>query len=433
MAADQLIYRVTYHLLAGQHEAAGLVVELGEQSPRELVRFDQRSRRELPWGSVVRMSPGPLKDVLELFSPSGHVRQAALETVPLTPLTARVLVLRCADWVAEVRSAAFTRLRACDRDLLVAALPLVAWVMDEWTRGDLLGALLDERLTDDDLRALADVPDLALRRAAWRRLTARGAITPADVQRAAADEDVAVRGIAARSLPDLAEADRRAAAERLLDDRVGWVAVRALTELVRLDGADRIVPALTARSATVRRAARDWARVRDVDARAVYLARDPRDELALVGLAALRDPRDAELVRAMVDDPRARVRRAGLRALATLDEPEARRIALIWLEAGAGRVAADVLRAGSPSAAEITVLTAIACDRERRPGARERALSLLRVGTWTHFTVAMEASLLTGVLPVPQGRPRAHLRARIARLLPAYDGARRAAIELALR
>jgi hypothetical protein len=339
--------------------------------------------------------------VLHLFSPSGYVRQASVEAVRLTPFAARVLVLRCADWVAEVRSAAFGRLRTCDRDLLIAALPLVVWIMDEWTRGDLLRDLLDERLTDDDLRALAHTGDVGLRRSAWRRLVARGAVTSPDVLRAAADDDVAVRGIAARALPDLPASERRAVAERLLDDRVGWVAVRALTELVQLDGADRIVPALTARSATVRRAARDWARVREVDARAVYLARDPREELALVGLAELRDARDLELLLAMVEDPRARVRRAGLRALAALDEPTARRIALAWLQAGAGRVAADVLRIRVPSDTEAAVLAAIAGDRERPWSARERALSLLRPGTWTHFTVAMEASLLTGVLPVP--------------------------------
>ena len=415
------------------HDAPSLLAELGELSPRELVRFDQRSRSELPWGSVARMPPGPLKDVLHLVSPSGFVRQASAEGVSLTPLSTRVLVLRSADWVAEVRSAAFGRLRTCDRDLLVGALPLVAWIVDEWTRGDLLRDLLDERLTDDDLRALADTGAVGLRRSAWRRLVARGAVTSADVLRAATDEDVSVRGLAARALPTLPEAERRTAAERLLDDRVGWVAVRALTELVQLDGAGRIVPALTARSATVRRAARDWARVRAVDARAVYVAREPRDELALVGLAELRDARDVELIRAMVDDPRARVRRAGLRALAALDEPAARPIALAWLEAGAGRVAADVLRVRVPTDAEAAVLAGIACDRERPLPARERALSLLRPGTWTHFTVAMEASLLTGVLPVPQGRPAAHLRARIERLLPAYDGLRRRALELALR
>lgn len=432
VAADELINRVSSHLLGGTHDAPTLLAELDALSPRELVRFDQRSRSGLPWGSVARMPPGRLKDVLELFAPSGYVRQDAVERARLTPFTTRVLVLRCADWVAPVRVSAFARLRACDRALLVAALPLVSWVVDEWTRGDLLRELLDERLTDGDLRALTRDGDAGLRRSAWRRLALRTALTPADAQRAVVDEDVVVREIVVRGLPALPALERRVLAELLLEDRIGRIAAKALGELVQLDGADRILPALTARSATVRRAARDWARVRDVDARAVYLGREPGDAMALLALAEIGDPRDVDRFRAMLTHTRAQVRDAGLRALAKHDRPAARRVALERLIAGHGRAATRVLRAGAPDDAEVEALSALALDADRTWEERRRALALLRRGTWTHFTVALEAGL-AGDVPVPQGRPSAHLRPRLARQLDQVTSPRRETLAVVLR
>src|SRR4051794_29686917 len=99
-----------------------------------------------------------------------------------------------------------------------------------------------------------------------------------------------------------------------------------------------------------------------------------------------------ELVPGTLDDPRSRVRVAGLRALARVDRPAARRQAVAELRAG--RIvwpATDVLREGGLSEEEIDALTGVALDRERSDGQRLRALGLLRSTGWRHLRVLLEA------------------------------------------
>jgi len=144
-------------------------------------------------------------------------------------------------------------------------------------------------------------------------------------------------------MADLAGEDQRRLSQILIEDRIGWVAVRALAVLVEMDGADAVLAARTARTAALRRAARDWAAIRGIDARSVYLARlrtSPDDAQALVALAEMSDLIDAELFRAMLNDPRARIRAAGLRSLARVDRAGGRSAAIKALDAGqTGRVA----------------------------------------------------------------------------------------------
>jgi len=59
---------------------------------------------------------------------------------------------------------------------------------------------------------------------------------------AAQDDDVLVRSVAANALSGLAVEDRRELAEILLEDRVVWVAVRALAALVEIHGIEAIRP-----------------------------------------------------------------------------------------------------------------------------------------------------------------------------------------------
>jgi len=59
---------------------------------------------------------------------------------------------------------------------------------------------------------------------------------------AAQDDDVLVRSLAANALSGLVVEDRRELAEILLEDRVGWVAVRALAALVEIHGIEAIRP-----------------------------------------------------------------------------------------------------------------------------------------------------------------------------------------------
>jgi hypothetical protein len=443
----------------GVHE---LIDGIAGLPPRELARFDERSRS---WVSgfaashivVLRGEAGlALRDVLGMVAHDGHERERAIRSAPPTPLSMRLIAIRCVDWVPQVREAARSRLEQSPSELLLQALPLVDQLARERVRGQDLEALLEARLSDDDLRRAFVDEDLHLRRAAWERLAARGSATPDELLRVAAtDGDVLVRAVAVHALPDLPDRHRRELAERLVEDRVGWIAVQVLAVLVELDGAEAIVPALTARTAALRRAARDWASVKDVEARAIYLERLAArrdDAIALVALAEIADARDRDRFLAMLDDPRTPVQAAGLRALARVDHPAGRRAAIEALDGGAtGRVtwaAAQVLRDGSPTRAEQEVLARVALDLTRSAGQRFRALSMLRQARWLHLAVLLEAHAqepqedarrrLWGEIKGWSGArvaraPSDELRARIERFLPAVDAGKRDWIEFVLR
>jgi len=92
-------------------------------------------------------------------------------------------------------------------------------------------------------------------------------LTARELREIALDDDVLVRAVAANGMAELAGEDQRRLSQILIEDRIGWVAVRALAVLVEMDGADAILPARTARTAALRRAARDWAAIRGIDAR----------------------------------------------------------------------------------------------------------------------------------------------------------------------
>ena len=449
-------------------DVAGLVEQLEALSPRDLARFDWQARSwysGINWHAVgklrwpfLRGARKGLWETLALVSGDGHERERAARDVPANSFTAKLLVLRCLDWVSQVRSAALARVDELPHDLLVEALPLAEQLADERERAELLDALLDARLQDNDLRLAARADDVLLRRAAWRRLRSRDAATADElIEVAAKDSDVLVRAVAAKALPTLPAADRRRLADVLLADRVGWVAVPALGALVDLDGESVIRSALLARTAPVRRAAQGWSTVCGIDARSFYverLAADGADPLTLQALADLADPRDVEVFRRMLREPRSRLSAAGLRALARVQPTEARAAALDALRGGAtGRVtwaAADVLREGAPSAAEARALADLALDDQRTAGQRFRILSILRPAKWLHlhtllvalraasdedvrWRLTMEVDAWIGQSNRIARRPDESLQQQIETELAQLDKRRRERIEFVLR
>jgi hypothetical protein len=243
----------------------------------------------------------------------------------------------------------------------------------------------------------------------------------------------------------------------LVDDRVGAVAVPALGALVELDDKARIIPALTARNAGLRRAARDWASIRDIDARGIYLQRlesDLGDGIALIALAELGDEDDGDLFLGMLQDRRCRIRAAGLRALAKVNRPIGRREALRVLSGPLdGRLtwtAINVLRGGTLSHEEINVISGIVLEAARPASQRLQALSILRPLRWEHLAVMLEAKNgaegddIAGRLDTEieswirlSGRtsrgPNPEQRSRIDGLLPTLSDKQRREIEFILR
>jgi HEAT repeat protein len=225
---------------------------------------------------------------------------------------------------------------------------------------------------------------------------------------------------------------------------------------VELDGAPAIASALAAPNATLRRRARDWAAIRDVDPRVVHLdrlQRDPSDALGLVALAEIGDSADHDGLLRALDDPRSRVRAAALKAVARFDLPAAQAAAMDDLAEGrsgrVGRAAMVVLRAASLGDADLGRLERIARDADRPAGHRLRALALLRPARWRHLVAVMEgrrtaAPPLLRVLDdelrewiaksshISHG-PDAGLRATLDALAPTVDEASRRSMQFVLR
>ena len=105
-------------------EAVELLRDLEALPPRELVRFDVQSRSWFSGLSAegIAQAAQPARGVLGLVSRDGRERERAIGAARLSPLTARLLALRCTDWVNPVRAAALERLGECPLPLLVEAL-----------------------------------------------------------------------------------------------------------------------------------------------------------------------------------------------------------------------------------------------------------------------------------------------------------------------
>ncbi|MFD5539977.1 HEAT repeat domain-containing protein [Streptomyces sp. NPDC127079] len=292
-------------------------------------------RRLLPEWERVAPLPADLSQLgesrlaLALCHRDGRIRQEAVRRSARYRGLLPLIVIRCADWVEPVRECARQLLReALDVDSALALAPLVLRV-GRRSRGafgvDVLGQL-SRRATHGQLVALFTDPDRTVRRFAYRLAVEGRLLRPAELARAAAqDEDTVVQDLCATAaLAALREEEYADVLPPLLSARNPLTRSAGVTGLRRAGRSEQAESFLVDRSALVRACARYVVRQLGGDPVAWYRERcaAPDDlELpagAVIGLAECGNRVDAGLLRPLLAHPVGGVRAravAGLRAL----------------------------------------------------------------------------------------------------------------------
>ena len=304
--------------------------------------------------------------------PNGFVRAAALEVLARQTSGQEIpyLSLRANDWVdsiaARARELLISRLRPDNRQTVLDALPFIVRVPARQRRDhrEIARAFTAVLLADGGEDALARhrAFDTPVRRAMYELLTAGGAVSERVLRAGLTDADPVIRARAIRSVAaDPAFEDRGAILEGFLrDDPVP--AVRRLTlTLLSQHVPERIAAVfphvLLDRAASVRGLARFVAGTHHVAVipRAVYIealvGRTPAGPAAAIeGVGETGTSEDADLVAPFLSGNRPRIRRAAVRALATLDAERARAAAIAALSGDAASVRAAAVHVLSRTA-----------------------------------------------------------------------------------
>ncbi|WP_244362625.1 hypothetical protein [Streptomyces aquilus] len=308
-------------------------------SGRLLVKVLGRERRLLPRG--VRLTASQL--ALGLCHRDGRVRQSALERVGEHPELLPLVVVRCADWVPQVRERARERLaELLDAEGAARLAPLILR-MGRRGRGDFAADLTTALLSTAPREILVPLcrhSDRAVRRYAHRLVIANRLLSPAELARAAAlDDDTVVQDLCAdAALAALAqEGPRDGVLEPLLGARNPRARAAGVTALRRAGMPERAAGFLGDRAGRVRACARYVVRQYGGDPAAWYRERCAGAEVSpgvVSGLAECGERRDTAVLWALTSHPVAAVRAravAGLRSLdvsdvarftALLDDPD---------------------------------------------------------------------------------------------------------------
>ncbi|WP_405839276.1 hypothetical protein [Streptomyces sp. NBC_01518] len=297
-------------------------IDVGE--PLAWLRLDEALRREsyAPSGLVAS------RLAIELCHRDGRIREAALEQVAGDPGLLPLLVVRCGDWVGQVRERARELLaEALDMDTAVALAPLIL-LFGRRGRGAFAVDLLDEvlrRASREQLAPLLTRTDRAVRRHAHRLAVEEGLLSPAELARAAArDPDTVVQILCADAA--LAAVVKTGDYDGVLAPLLGARSPRAratgVTALRAAGLPERAEGFLADRSGVVRACARYVVRQSGGDPSALYRAWCREAEPvpgAVIGLAECGERGDAALLWPLVSHPAAAVRARALGGLRTLD------------------------------------------------------------------------------------------------------------------
>ncbi|OKK15324.1 hypothetical protein AMK16_28890 [Streptomyces sp. CB00455] len=277
---------------------------------------------------------GPHRTDLALCHPDGRIRERALHAPHPRP---ELVVIRCTDWVPQVRRRArhvlAASLAADPPSVLLRLTPIVLRLGRREQGGwalDLFENELRSPAGSPALAALHESPDLPTRRLAARLAVEAGAgDAPELARRAAAERDPRT----SRTWTDAALA--RAAADAPDDETVDallgghgpMVRSAGVTLLLRAGRGAEAGRYLTDRSALVRACARWAVRQDGGDPYALSRARVTDPDLvtaaAVTGFAECAGRGDAPLLRTLLDHPAGTVRAAAVAGLRLLDTHDA--------------------------------------------------------------------------------------------------------------
>ncbi|MFG3155441.1 hypothetical protein ACGF7W_25765 [Streptomyces sp. NPDC048219] len=383
---------------------------------REVAWYRSPSLPEWEHSAPLPADPARLDEsrlALALCHRDGRIRQAALPRAAHRPGLLPLLVIRCTDWAGPVRAHARHLLReTLDADAAVGLAPLILRV-GRRDRGAFGVELLQDvlrRTSHERLAALLASPDRAVRRFAYRHAVTGRLLRPAELARAAAqDDDTVVQDLCATAaltaLPD-AEAYEDVLAP-LLTARNPRTRSAGVTALRRAGRPEQAEGYLADRSALVRACARYVVRQHGGDPAAWYRQRcTPPGHPdvppgAVIGLAECGDCADAGLLRPLLEHPAAGVRARAVAGLRALDRAPVERLRPLLDDPAAGVVRETAL-ALLPSARELPADWLLERTGTERP--RHVRLAAFRLLVAREGVVALRAAV--GLLEDPDVKLR---------------------------
>jgi HEAT repeat protein len=342
-AIGTAVARALEKILDGQ--PASVLARLEAERRGSMFQFDEWTSGGPPSPAIARKLaevPGAWAALGALsYNRSGYVREAAVHALAKCSDVRAVpfLLLRMNDWVPAVREVAVAamrrRVRPDHADALVACLPLVLALRKRPRQSheefvDLVVALLRGPGREALVRG-ARSHDCAARRACWRLLLDGDPVDASTVGDALADSDSVVRTIAARRLralppaPSLLRVLEMAAADHTYPVRreaIGLLLDRYPAAAVAFIDHALLDPHPVLRDiAVIERKKRDP----DFDAALFYGEAIGRERgrglrAAIAGLVERGSEEDVLTLLPLVEDRRAKVRRAALDAIAKLDK-----------------------------------------------------------------------------------------------------------------
>lgn len=295
--------------------------------------IDWRSRR-IEEFFARNLSPEACRAVLvfSTFHPNGYIREQAVAALGTDPKALPAVLLRCNDWVAQVRQAALESLTHLLEIAGVAEIAASLPVLEKLRRSgrcqldDILPLFYRAFRRDPNLLPLGlESGDVRARRLCISLLPDLGtADMPYLTERVKQEPDPFLRKLLYQTLLDLG-ADGMDLSRRFLGDKYPPNRVLALEYLAEHGTEDlfrQAVALLMDKSGRVREAAREVVvqADKDFDLRQFYLDRLPvRPAVAILGLGETGNRKDCQAIGNFLAHPQPAVVRAAMTALMRLD------------------------------------------------------------------------------------------------------------------